>query len=264
MRRRLGQHFLKNERKIKQFVDALDLEKHDIVIEIGPGHGEVTKEIIHSGTFKKLVLIERDEKLATALRKKFSDDGRIEIVTDDALKILPQITKTLDAGTYKLVGNIPFYITGRLLRIISELEYKPTITILGIQKEVAERISAQPPRMNLLAASVQFWADAQIITTISRTDYQPQPEVDGAVIKLTTKEQKITTGETENYYKFIKTLFKQPRKTILNNLSAEITETTKEKVSVKLKRAGLDPGMRPQELSASVVKDLVHTFSYEN
>ncbi len=264
MRRRLGQHFLKNEQKIKQFVNALDLEKHDIIIEIGPGHGEVTKEIIHNDAFKSFILIERDEKLAISLKKKFGDDGRIEIITSDALKILPQLVKTLDTNTYKLVGNIPFYITGRLLRIISELEYRPIVTVLGIQKEVAERISAQPPRMNLLAASVQFWADVQTITTISRADYQPQPEVDGAIIKLTTKEQKIAAGETENYYKFIKTLFKQPRKTILNNLSSAITKTTKEEVSVKLERAGLDPGMRPQELSASIVKDLARTFSYEN
>ncbi len=264
MRRRLGQHFLKNKQKIKQFVNALDLKKHDTIIEIGPGHGEVTKEIIHSDAFKKLILIERDEKLAAALKQKFSDDNHIEVVAGDALKILPQITKTLGVNTYKLVGNIPFYITGRLLRVISELEYKPTITILGIQKEVAERISAQPPRMNLLAASVQFWADVQTITTISRTDYQPQPEVDGAVIKLTTKEQKLTTGEIKNYYKFIKILFKQPRKIILNNLSSAITKTTKEEVSAKLERAGLDPGMRPQELSASIVKDLARTFSYEN
>ncbi len=262
MRRRLGQHFLKNKQKIKQFSDTLELNKHDIVIEIGPGHGEVTKEIVRCDTFKRLILIERDEKLAAALRKKFGDDNRIEIITGDALKILLQLTQSLTSKSYKLVGNIPFYITGRLLRVIGELEHKPTVTVLGIQKEVAERISAQPPRMNLLAASVQFWADVQTITTISRADYQPQPEVDGAIIKLTTKEQKIAAGETENYYKFIKILFKQPRKTVLNNLATAkvVSELNKGNITKKLNNLGVKFSDRPQNIGLDLLIAMSKTF----
>ncbi len=123
MKRLLGQHFLKNKAAIKKIVAALDLEENDTVIEIGPGHGELTQEL--SCHPINIIAIEKDVALANKLAEKF------KIVQGDALKELPKLINQLKTKSYKLVGNIPFYITGHLLRVISELENKPTITAVS-------------------------------------------------------------------------------------------------------------------------------------
>ena len=189
MGERLGQHFLTNKGKIKEIIEALGLKDGDTVIEIGAGHGELTEAIIAKLqdckiANCKIIAIEKDPELAT--RVSGLGYRNIEVITGDALKIIPEITKsyTLYPKSYKIVGNIPYYITGYLLRVIGELENKPKLTILTIQKEVAERICAKPPKMNLLAASVQFWVNLEIIGYISRGDFEPKPKVDSAIIKL--------------------------------------------------------------------------------
>src|SRR3989344_6843843 len=220
----LGQHFLKNKAKIKKIVEAFNLENGDTVIEIGPGHGELTEKIIERlKDLKierfKIITIEKDRELAEDLRSKIHDlelDKNVEIFEGDALKeIKNQILKIKIANqkskiieNLKIVGNIPYYITGYLLRILGDSEIKPSLIVLLIQKEVAERICALrqaqgKPKMNLLAASVQFWAEPKIIGYISKKDFRPAPKVDSAIIKLTTNNQQPTTEEAINYYRFI-------------------------------------------------------------
>ncbi len=293
MSKKLGQHFLKNKSKIKKIVEVLELKKGDVVIEIGAGHGELTLEIKNQNEKIKnklrIIAIEKDKKLADSLQlladRNFK--SQIEIVNGDALKILPNLISlyNLKANSYKLVGNIPYYITGRLLRILSESESKPTIIVLTIQKEVAQRICAKTPQMNLLAAVTQFWAESKIIDYISKKDFKPAPKVDSAIIKLTANNLQPTTKDAEKYYKFVKVLFKQPRKTIANNLLPTIlTSTSRDSnpdVSVgkpierrlrsvgaynrqplieKLKSAGVDPQGRPQNLSLEQIKHLSTLF----
>ena len=279
---KLGQHFLKNKSKIKKIVEALELKNGDTVIEIGPGHGELTEEIIkrlEDLKIKrfKIIAIEKDNQLAENLRLKFKNNKNIEIIKGDALKLLPQLTYDLRLATnnYKIVGNIPYYITGYLLRILGELKNpvvgqarygagKPSLIILTIQKEVAERIclprrsingdGRSKTKMNLLAASVQFWAETKIISYVSKKYFRPQPKVDSAIIKLITNNQQSTIEEAINYYWFIKILFKQPRKTIFNNLRPIMNDTqlTKE----NLKSIGFDIQSRPQDLSLEQIINL--------
>ncbi len=250
---KLGQHFLINKEKTKKIIEALDLKDGDFLIEIGPGHGELTNELkIKSAGWRtklRIIAVEKDEKLATYIQKKFVQDKNIQIIQEDILKILPDLIIKLPdypAANYKITGNIPYYITGYLLRIIGELKNKPRLTILMIQKEVAERICANPPGMNLLAASVQFWAEPEIIEYVSRKDFKPQPKVDSAIIKLITLRTANHKLQT-NYYKTIKILFKHPRKTILNNLRP---------VSEKLNSIGIDLKKRPQDLSVDDIKKI--------
>ena len=221
---------MKNISKIKKIVKSLELSPNDTVFEIGPGHGELTKELrLGIKDLKKvqIIAIEKDKKLADDLRLKINDLGltNIQIINGDALQKLPPLIVKLPnyrMTNYKIVGNIPYYITGRLLRILGDLKKKPKTIVLTVQKEVAERITAKPPQMNLLAASVQFWAKPEIIDFISKNDFEPAPEVDSAVIKLATDNPKEGhKTETKNYYKLIRALFKQPRKTILNNITAD-------------------------------------------
>ena len=264
----LGQYFLINERKLQKIVEVLDLKPGDSVIEIGPGHGELTENLKSQISNLKIIAIEKDEEFVRYLQKKFARDKNIEIVKGDALKILPSVihNSLFKIQNYKIVGNIPFYITGRLLRTLSELENKPSLIVLTVQKEVAERICAEPPQMNLLAASVQFWAKPEIVDYIPKTDFWPQPKVDSAIIKLKSITVSMRPHEkcyeigAEEYYKLIKILFKQPRKTILNNLSGnrkqELETRDREKIIEKLRKLKINPGDRPQNLSIEQIKKL--------
>ena len=301
MPRYLGQHFLKNKAKLKKIIDALELKDGDIVVEVGPGHGELTQEIqkskiseteqVRYGAGKnqsanwrtkiKIIAIEKDINLVKFLKEKFSKDKNIEIIEGDALKeIKNQISKIKITNqnskiikNLKIVGNIPYYITGYLLRILGELENKPSLIVLTIQKEVAQRVCAKPPKMNLLAASIQFWAEPKIIGSVSKKDFWPIPKVDSAIIKLTPLTLLVRSSIQCNkgdYYKFIKILFKQPRKTILNNLLSGIggknwggkvnKKKNKEEIIEKLKKVGVDPQTRPQNLSVEQILKLFNFF----
>lgn len=277
---KLGQHFLKNAAILEKIVGALALANGETLIEIGPGHGELTMPLARAarGAHCKIFCIEKDHALIEHLRLFATQENsapsgkttdarggaRINIIEGDALKLLPEITKKI-GGThsaardgdapYKIVGNIPYYITGKLLRVMSELEKKPEMTVLLVQKEVAERICAAPPDMNRLAASVQFWADAKIVAHVPRNDFSPSPEVDSAVIVLKTKTPRTdaTVGQPPIdpalYYRAVREMFAQPRKTLLNNLSASTGgAAAKTKLVEQLKKLGIDPEARPQDM----------------
>lgn len=253
---RLGQHFLNNAPAIKKIVAALELKENDSIIEIGPGDGALTIPLVQEcGKLKcKIVTIEKDRILAEKLRSRFATKGDVlEIVDGDALRLIePGNQKN---NRWKLVGNIPYYITGKLLRIISELEKKPELTVLTIQKEVAERVAAKPPKMNLLAAATQIWAEPEIIGYLKPEDFDPPPEVDSAIIKLTTNLSRLNLNNIENYYRLIKAIFKQPRKTVLNNLSTS-PEMSKKSAMEILKKLGLTGQERPQNLDLNTLKKL--------
>ncbi|MDP3725485.1 MAG: 16S rRNA (adenine(1518)-N(6)/adenine(1519)-N(6))-dimethyltransferase RsmA [Nanoarchaeota archaeon] len=263
--KKLGQHFLRNPDILRRVADALSLQSDDTVIEIGPGRGALTRVLVESCKLKvndlRIVAIEKDEKLAEELRLRIKDQG-LEIITGDALEVLPSLIhdSSFLIPRYKLVGNIPFYITGKLFRIIGELEHKPETTVLMIQKEVAERVSAKPPKMNLLAASVQIWADAEMLFEVSCKEFYPRPKVDSAVIRLKVVSCKLTEQQRDGYYKLIKILFKQPRKTILNNLSDGL-HRPKEELLPMLRALGLDARSRPQILSVELITKLLELIS---
>jgi len=262
---KLGQHFLKNDSVIKKIIAALELCEGDTITEIGPGHGELTLPLASAcaATGATLAVIEKDAKLAEALKEKLAG---VAIAQGDALTILPKMiadTKQIPfAKKYKLVGNLPYYITGKLLRIISELgaEQKPERCIFMVQLEVAERIVAVPPSMNRLAASVQFWANTEIVAHVGRGEFSPPPKVDSAVIAL--KEKAITEGKGQPekekidpalYYRAMHGLFAQPRKTVLNNFAALSNEKAsanhrKDELATQLRNIGIDPEARPQNL----------------
>ena len=287
MSKKLGQHFLINKAAIKKIIAALDLspsgrfpvggQNNDTIIEIGPGKGALTLPLVKQCQVPsakcQVIAIEKDKALAETLtRKSVNSNWKLEIIEGDALKILPNLITNyrLLITDYKIVGNIPYYITGKLLRILGDLitvpsghlpqgdNYKLPITniVLTIQREVAERITAKPPRMNLLAAAIQFWAEPEIIGYLKPADFSPSPKVDSAIMKLTPK--KITNYQLPitNYYKLIKIIFKQPRKTLLNNLSSGL-KLNKTKTLEIMKAAGLSGDERPQDLSLEKIRELL-------
>lgn len=256
MRQKLGQHFLQNAKVLRTIVKTLDIKNRDFVIEIGPGHGELTDLLIEQAEKNmgvQISAIEKDTELVELLKKKFSGNKTIKIVRGDAVLILPSLIKNVSV---KIVGNIPYYISGALLRKLSELKHKPQIAVLLLQREVAWRIADKPPKMNLLAASVQVWAEPQIICHIPREDFWPHPEVDSALIMLKVKnDNSIPAG----YYAFIRALFKQPRKTILNNLRGGFSKSKNELIELML-GAGIEPNDRPQNLTVGQIMSLARIF----
>ncbi|MFH1192937.1 MAG: rRNA adenine dimethyltransferase family protein [Candidatus Jorgensenbacteria bacterium] len=299
MGQRLGQHFLSSKLYLHRIVGALELGPNDAVVEIGPGHGELTRKIIaqlQDCKSAKFVAIEKDGELANRLIGELADRKNIRIVHGDVLKALPEIISSYqlqitDGSTvqssppmdYKLIGNIPFYLTGRLLRVISELKTKPKLTVLTVQKEVAERICAQPKKMNpvrgrpaegtataalgrpasngmnLLAASVQVWATPEIVGHIPRKAFSPPPKVDSAIVKLTTISNYPIT-KLPDYYRLLKILFRQPRKTIINNLRKKGDDAAA--LAEKLRALGIDPEWRPQNLTVATIVQLSGQLEY--
>ncbi|MEK7479372.1 MAG: 16S rRNA (adenine(1518)-N(6)/adenine(1519)-N(6))-dimethyltransferase RsmA [Patescibacteria group bacterium] len=286
--KKLGQHFLHNTDILRRVADALLLQAGDNVIEIGPGRGALTRALVYKfaslqvDTFR-IIAIEKDEKLSKELGLRIKDPADasslslraladrqgFEIIEGDALRVLPEITSKLQSlQTYKLVGNIPFYITGKLFRIIGELEHKPETTVLMIQKEVAERVSAKPPHFNLLAASVQIWADVECLFLVSRKEFRPMPKVDSAVVRLRIKALGSESPRArrdeglrinDEYYKLIKILFKQPRKTALNNLSEGLRRPKQEIVPL-LRELGIDERARPQIFGVELITKLLQIW----
>src|SRR3989344_7612295 len=245
----LGQSFLKDHKVLERIAEVLDIKNDDVVVEIGPGHGELTRRILKYFP-SKLIAIEKDDELIEAfLRELTGEYPNLKVVQADALREIPQIDYP-----YKLVGNIPYYITGHLLRILQETTHKPSVIVLTLQKEVANRLCAEPPKMNLLAAAVQFWAKPEIVRYISKKSFRPAPKVDSAVIKMVPLGNQ-RAKEIDAYYRIVKVLFKQPRKTILNNLRS--VGATPE----QLAKLGLDPKLRPQNLSIEQIKELAGLFT---
>ncbi len=249
-------------------MSALDVHSSDALIEIGSGHGELTNKLL-AVSFEllgkdrpatKIIAIEKDKQLAKELKEKFSNNAAVNVVEGDALKILPDVIKgyKLKAKSYKLAGNIPYYITGHLLRTIGALPNKPERCVFTIQKEVAERIVAKPPRMNRLAASVQFWANPEILGGISRHLFRPPPEVDSAIIRLMTINPPADEKAAISFNQILPILFRQPRKTIFNNLRARFPQ---DEVHKNLRQIGAESNARPQDLSIDQIIHLARLWN---
>jgi 16S rRNA (adenine1518-N6/adenine1519-N6)-dimethyltransferase len=242
----LGQHFLANPRILDKIVAAAEISKEDAILEVGPGTGNLTEKLAEKA--KKIIAIEKDERLIEGLREKFKNKNA-EIVESDVLKLKIETlieNLKLKIENYKIVGNIPYYITSNFLRTVFEKWPKPKLIVLTIQKEVAQRIMAKPPKMNILALSVQFFSKPEIISYISKENFRPIPKVDSAIIKLNLKSEIRNPKEIEKFFKIVKTGFSQKRKFLISNL--EKLNFDKNKLADILKRNKIDLKSRAQDL----------------
>jgi len=242
-KRSLGQNFLINQGILDKIVRAAEVGPKDTVVEVGPGTGNLTRKL--SEKAKRVVAVEKDHRLIEELKEKFKNSN-VEIIEEDILKLKAESLK-LKVGEYKIVANIPFYITSHFLRTVFEEWPKPKLTVLTVQKEVAQRIMAKPPHMNLLALSVQFYSDPTIIGYVSKGSFRPIPKVDSAIIKLVPKKD--TPADKNLFFKLIKAGFAGKRKKLINNLaSAGYKKWALEEIFDKLK---ISRKTRAQELSIS-------------
>ncbi len=262
MPQKLGQHFLKNEAVAEKIIGAIAPKENEVIIEIGPGHGELTEKLLRYPV--RVIAIEKDTRLANFLEERFKTNQNIKVLHGDVLRVLPSLihnSKLIIRG-YKLVGNIPYYLTGFLFRMISELPILPRRTVFMVQKEVALRITATPPHMNLLAASIQLWAEPEMAVVVGKNNFSPKPKMDSAVVLLTTRPKTMAPAGRQEYFSALHMLFKQPRKTIINNVTLgfrslkKCNKMEKGVVAERLKRIGVRPEDRPQNLCVGDIKKI--------
>jgi len=236
--KRLGQNFLIDNNIVEKLIKNADIFKDDIILEIGSGLGTLTKEIAKQA--KKVITIEKDKKLIEILKEVLRDYENIEIINEDILKY------KLDLKNYKIIANIPYYLTSHLIRMFLESNNPPQEMILLMQKEVAQRICTKPPRMNLLSVSVNFYANPKIISYISKNCFWPLPKVDSAIIKINNikKPEKI---DEKKFFQIVKAGFSSPRKQLANNL--QNINIPREQTKKALTQCGLPHQARAQELS---------------
>ena len=253
----LGQNFLINEGIYKKIIAAANIKTGDTVIEIGPGLGTLTQFILDTGA--DVLAVEKDYTLADYLKTKFRNNNRVTIIEGDILKF--QIPDSrFQIQKYKLVGNIPYYLTSHLLRILFENWPQPELIILMIQKEVAQRIVAKPPHMSLLAVLVQYYSTPKIMSYVSRNSFWPAPEVDSAIIKLESRIQNLESRmDTKNFFKVAGAGFAKKRKQLANNLAVGL-KIPKEKIEQQLSKIGMDTKRRAETLTIEEWQSITNTL----
>ncbi|MFA5877893.1 MAG: 16S rRNA (adenine(1518)-N(6)/adenine(1519)-N(6))-dimethyltransferase RsmA [Candidatus Staskawiczbacteria bacterium] len=248
----LGQNFLVDKATLNKIVSAAGIKPSDNILEIGPGTGILTQELAKKA--KKVIAIEKDVKMVELLRETLKDFKNVEIVPKDILKI-----KDEDLfRDYKLVANLPYYITSPVIRKFLEIKNQPKVMILMVQKEVAQRICAKPPRMNLLAVSVQFYGTPEIINYVPKESFWPKPKVDSAIIKIVPKKS-LESLKPELFFKIVKAGFSHPRKQILGNFK-NILKIGGENLLAWLKANSVSPDRRAESLSVGDWINLAETF----
>jgi 16S rRNA (adenine1518-N6/adenine1519-N6)-dimethyltransferase len=259
LKKTLGQNFLRDKNVLARIISAADLKTDDNAIEIGPGEGILTEELAKRAG--KTIAVEIDNDLAGKLKKKYENNRRIEIINGDILKInLSEIISKNNFKNYKVIANIPYYITSLIVKLFLETENPPKEMILMVQKEVAERICAPVGKMSILAVSVQYYARPELLFFVDKKSFWPVPKVDSAVIKISNIKNQKSKLEIKNFFRIVRAGFSARRKTILNNFSNSLhldRKTTEEKI----KKAGLIPTQRAQELSMEDWKKLTKVFT---
>jgi len=254
--RRLGQNFLIDERVLRKIIEAAELSKNDTVLEIGPGIGNLTLELAKK--VKKVIATEKDLNLVRILNTELRTKNikNVKVINKDILKLEPK-TSNLKPN-YKVVANIPYYLTSPLIRKFLETENPPKEMVLMVQKEVAKRICANPPNMSLLAISVQFYAKPEIIYFVSKESFWPSPKVDSAIIKISKiKNQKLKISDL--FFKIVKAGFSQPRKQLINNLAKGLN-FDKKKVEAWLLKNNIKPSQRAETLTIEDWLKLTENF----
>ncbi len=239
-RSRLGQNFLFNPSILADIVEAAELEADDIVVEIGPGPGSLTRLLAEK--VKKVIAIELDEELYERLRADFIGYRNVELVQDDALKFDYE-----DIGRFKVVSNIPYYITTPLIFRLLDAGQSVKSMTLTIQKEVAERIVASPGGKDygVLSIMVQYRAEAEMKFVIPKEEFRPAPRVDSAVVHIAIRNKPaVDVKEEAVFFRVVKTSFSQRRKTLSNSLKG-----LRKDIRDVLEKAEIDPGRRPETLS---------------
>jgi 16S rRNA (adenine1518-N6/adenine1519-N6)-dimethyltransferase len=271
-KKRLGQHFLVNASILRNITNAAELCSSDLILEIGPGIGVLTHALVEQAGW--VIAIEVDPKLAEAVKETLVPHANFSIINSDVLDIEPldiiQQEKTkfppaiLDPLKYKLVANLPYYITQPIIRHFCEAKLKPQSMIIMVQKEVARNIIAQPGDLSILAVSIQFYGKPEIMGYVPAGNFFPVPKVDSAILKITLyPEPLVKVTSNESFFKIVRAGFCARRKQVANSL-AQGLDISKEEVLSLMQKAGVVPQKRPETLTLEEWASLENIFTEAN
>ncbi len=255
----LGQNFLNSEHVGEQIIDCANLSGMDCVLEIGPGKGMLTEKLLKKAG--KVIAVEKDDALIPFLQDKFGAEiasGKLTLVHDDIL-LCDLSSYNLKPNSFKLVANIPYYITGLLFRKFLEEGPQPSEMVVMVQKEVALRILARDKRESLLSVSVKVYGEPSIVTYVGAGNFTPKPNVDSAVLKISNISRdffKDGSGALDEkyFFEFLKTGFAHKRKHLLGNLLA--TDIARGKLEEIFKKINISPTCRAENLTSQDWKRL--------
>ncbi len=238
----LGQHWLRDREVLSHIADCAQLTTEDTVLEIGPGLGTLTSELLRRA--KKVVAVEFDSELARKLPAQFPGKD-LEVVTGDILSFdLSQLPEK-----YSVVANVPYYITSKIVQMLMTAVNKPRIAVLLVQKEVAERLAAQPGDMSILAISAQLFADITLGDIVRAEMFTPPPKVNSQVVILRTRETPFLTDVSElEFFTVVKAGFSAKRKKLRSSLAAGL-RISKDEVESLLEKADINADVRAETLS---------------
>lgn len=258
--KRMGQNFLISKTILREIIKAANLKPSDIILEIGPGLGTLTKELAKK--VKKVIAVEKDKKLTDILKKELNNDKikNIQVINQDILKFESASFNLREP--YKLVANLPYYITGPVIRMFLESTKPPQLMVLMVQKEVGKRICAQPPKMSKLAVFSQFYGKPEIVKFVSKKSFRPQPKVDSVILRikpLALTDKRLIKTNRKLFSKIVRAGFSQPRKQLINNFSKSL-DLSREKVEKWLKENKIQPSRRAESLTVENWIDLTNNY----
>ena len=258
----LGQNFLADPVYLRKIAEAADLSRDDLVLEIGPGTGNLTEQLLARAG--RVVAVELDRRMVEHLRQRFAGDDHLTLVQGDILAAdLPQLLHPWlgQFAAFKVAANLPYYLTSAILRMLLESPSRPSLAALTVQWEVAQRICAQPGDMSLLAVAVQWYAVPRIITRIPAGAFVPVPKVDSAVLRLEMRPEPVASiPSDEALFRVARAGFGQRRKQLRNSLSAGLRLQPPQAESI-LRGAGVDPTRRAETLSLDEWAALARAFA---
>lgn len=245
-KKQLGQSFLEDESALEKVVAAADLQPTDTVLEIGPGLGSLTRHLARAA--QRVIAVEIDAGLLPPLEEVLRPYDNVEVILADILRLDLAKVDGLAPG-YIVVANIPYYITSAIVRHLVEAPVRPARIVLTVQREVAERMVAQPDDMNMLAVSVQFYTAARIGAKLAAGAFYPRPDVDSAVIRLDVRPTPaVDVPEVEGFFRVVKAGFSQKRKQLRNSLAGGL-QLEHAQADALLAAAGIDPQRRAETLT---------------
>jgi 16S rRNA (adenine1518-N6/adenine1519-N6)-dimethyltransferase len=245
-RKSLGQHFLVDEAVLNTVVEAAELSPKDTVIEVGPGLGILTTELVNRAG--DVVAVELDTKLASLLGRRLASLANLRVINADILKV--NLSQLLEGkGKYKVVANLPYYITSPVLRHFVEASPKPSLMVVMVQKEVGEAIVAGPGKMSMLAVSLQVYTEPRIISYVSAQSFYPEPKVDSAILRFDIlPEPRVKVADIDGFFQIVRCGFSLPRKQLHNSIAHGLGMEPTEVASL-LEQAHIDHKRRAETLS---------------
>ncbi len=249
-RKQFGQHFLRDPNLLQKIVRSAEIEPGEVVLEIGPGLGHLTRVLLQDGA--RVVAIEIDPELAERLSAEAMGNPALTVLQGDFLTASPGewlARAGLAGARYKVVANLPYYITSAILRHLLETEHQPNLIVVMVQREVAQQITAQPNDMSLLAVSVQFYGVTQLIAVVPAGAFYPRPQVDSAIVQVRVEHpSRLPQVDAARFFQIVRAGFGERRKQLRNSLARGL-KMAPEEIAARLARAGLDPRRRAETLS---------------